>query len=157
MTTSIDQLKVLAPEESERADLRQLVSALAPERTQQAKLIGPDGDELPLPENVYEAFREVVTAMSRGLAVTVTPLHTMLTTQQAADMLNVSRPTLVKLLEDGQIPYEQRSRHRRVRLADVLDYEQRSRRQRTAMLDEMARDAEEDGSAYDDIGFMHTR
>ena len=93
-------------------------------------------------------LRDVVFAMSRGLAITVAPQHTILTTSEAAHLLGVSRPTLVRLLEAGEIPYEQPNRHRRVRLADLLAYQDRSRRARAAGLDEMVRDGE-DGGLYD--------
>jgi excisionase family DNA binding protein len=67
-----------------------------------------------------------------------------LTTQEAADLLNVSRPTLVRLLTDGEIAYTMRGRHRRVLLRDILDYSERSRTERRSALDQMAADAEDD-------------
>ena len=85
------------------------------------------------------------------------PLHAVLTTQQAADMLNVSRPTLVKLLGEGAITYEQVGRHRRIRLADLLDYQKRSRHDRKSMLDELTRVASEDGTADSVDDFVQTR
>jgi excisionase family DNA binding protein len=72
-------------------------------------------------------------------------VHTTLTTSQAAHILGISRPTLVRLLESGEIPYEQPARHRRVRLADILAYQQRARRARATALDEMVRISEEAG------------
>ncbi|HJP78745.1 MAG TPA: helix-turn-helix domain-containing protein [Pseudonocardiaceae bacterium] len=90
-------------------------------------------------------LREVVQAMSYGLAVTVAPHQTVVTTSEAAQMLGISRPTLVRLLEAGEIPFEQPGRHRRIRLADVLAYQARARRARAAHLDEMVRVSEEDG------------
>ncbi len=70
---------------------------------------------------------------------------TMLTTQEAADLLNISRPTLVRLLADGEIGYTMRGRHRRVMLRDVLDYRERTRRERRHVLDRLAAEAEDDG------------
>lgn len=157
MTSAVEQHTVLPPEEPRSADLQRLASALNTNSDGRAKLVGPDGSELTIPDEVHAVLREVVTAMSQGQAVSVAPLNSMLTTQQAADMLNISRPTLVKLLESGEIPFEKRSYHRRVRLSDVLDYERRSRRERDAILDEMTRTAAEDGTDDDEIGFMHTR
>lgn len=72
----------------------------------------------------------------------------VLSTSEAADIVGVSRPTLVRLLESGEIPFEQPGRHRRVRLADVLAYRERARRQRSAALDQMVADAE-DARLYD--------
>ena len=82
--------------------------------------------------SVREGLATFVDALSRGEAVRVEPVATMLTTSQAADLLNISRMTLVKLLEDGRIPYEQPSVHRLVRLADVLAYKEERSRKRAA-------------------------
>ncbi len=79
------------------------------------------------------------------MAVSIAPHNTMLTTQEAADLLNISRPTLVRLLVDGEIPFTKRGRHRRVMLRDVLDYQERTRRERRQTLDDMAAQAEESG------------
>ncbi|MPY98993.1 MAG: helix-turn-helix domain-containing protein [Actinophytocola sp.] len=97
---------------------------------------------------MFEVLRDVVKSLADGLAITVAPTHTVLTTSEAADLLGVSRPTLVRLLESGEIPYEQPARHRKVRLDDVLAYQQRMQRARAAGLDEMVRDAE-DAGMYD--------
>ena len=86
---------------------------------------------------VFEVLRDVVDAMAQGQAVTIAPVHQRLTTQEAADLLGVSRPTVVKLLESGEIPFEQPGRHRRVRLADVLAYRERASVERRGALDRM--------------------
>ena len=83
--------------------------------------------------------------MADGEAVTIASVHQRLTTQEAADLLGVSRPTLVKLLESGEIPFEQPGRHRRVRLTDVLSYRQRRSIQRRESLDRMIEIADESG------------
>lgn len=108
-------------------------------------LIAADGSRIELPDELYEVLHAVVTALAEGLAITVAPTHTVLTTSEAADLLGVSRPTLVRLLEAGEIPYERPGRHRRVRLDDVLAYQQRAQRARAAGLDTMVRDAEDSG------------
>ncbi|MER7081391.1 DNA binding domain-containing protein, excisionase family [Saccharopolyspora kobensis] len=86
-------------------------------------LITRDGSRIDLPDELYDVLHDVVYALSRGLAITVAPRHTVLTTGEAAELLGVSRPTLVRLLESGEIPYEQPGRHRRIRLDDLLAYE----------------------------------
>lgn len=121
------------------------VAALTRSGSETAALVAPDGTHLDLPAEIFEVLREVVFAMSQGLAITVAPQHTVLTTSEAAHVLGVSRPTLVRLLEAGEIPYEQPNRHRRVRLADLLAYQDRSRRARAAGLDEMVRGGEDSG------------
>jgi excisionase family DNA binding protein len=100
---------------------------------------------LVLPPEVFEVLRDVVAAMASGQAVTIAPVHQRLTTQEAADLLGISRPTLVKLLDGGEIPYEQPGRHRRVRLADVLAYQQHRSAQRREALDEMVEIADQSG------------
>ncbi|MCK2236323.1 MULTISPECIES: helix-turn-helix domain-containing protein [unclassified Crossiella] len=153
MTTILDAQTVLPPDKGDPA-LTSLVTALS-EGT--ASLTGPDGAQLPLPAEVYRVLHGVVTAMSQGLAVTIAPHNTQMTTQEAADLLDISRPTLVRLLTDGEIPFHLRGRHRRVLLADVLDYQERSRERRRTTLDEMTRTANEDGSDRTAEEFIRTR
>ena len=116
-----------------------------------ALLLGPDGQQVELPEQVYKALLNVVKAMSKRQAIAVVPIEKNLTTQDAADFLGISRPTLIKQLESGAIPYEKLpgSRHRRILLSDLLDYQSRKREQRRELFRKMTRDAEEDG-LYDD-------
>nr|MDT0660988.1 helix-turn-helix domain-containing protein [Micromonospora sp. DSM 115978] len=100
----------------------------------------------PAPQLVYaNTSRRSGCFESHALAISIAPHNTMLTTQEAADLLNISRPTLVRLLTDGEIPHTMRGRHRRVMLRDILDYRDRTRRERRQRLDQMAADAEEDG------------
>lgn len=150
MTATLEQHTLLPPPEGELEDLAAVL------RTS-AKLVGPDGTEIELRGELYEALREVVAALSQGLAISIVPHSKLLTTQQAADMLGVSRPTLVRLLEDGEIPFDRRGRHRRVRVADVVAYRERARVERRAALAEMTRLAVSDDS-YDTVdGFPPTR
>jgi excisionase family DNA binding protein len=114
------------------------------EKPARARLVGPDGSQIDIPDELYRVLYDVVTALSHGLAISIAPHNMMLTTQEAADLLNVSRPTLVRLLTDGEIPYTMRGRHRRVMLRDILDYRDRTRRERREALDQMAADAEDD-------------
>jgi excisionase family DNA binding protein len=132
---------VLPP--AETGGLTELLAAMRAEPSRGPALLGPDGIRLELPAEAYRVLREVLEAMAQGLAVTVIPQHTMLTTQEAADMLGISRPTLVKLLDSDHLPYEQRGRHRRLRLVDVLEYQRATRTSRRKRLDALVRDAEE--------------
>lgn len=94
---------------------------------------GP-GDRVELPVEIYRALRQVVEALRQGLAVTVAPQTLTLTTQQAADLLGVSRPTVIRLLEEGVIPFERTGTHRRIMLRDLLAYRERRRSQQYAAL-----------------------
>lgn len=101
----------------------------------QCFLSGPEpGDQVEIPSSVYRVLRQVVGAMREGLAVTIAPQTQTLTTQQAADLLGVSRPTLVKLLDTGRIPYERVGTHRRVLLKDLLEYRNKRREEQYAAL-----------------------
>lgn len=141
MSASTLEHTVLPPAES----LDELVAMLRTASTAEPSttLSGPNGQHLILPAAVFEVLRDIVEAMAAGQAVTIAPVHQRLTTQEAADLLGVSRPTLVKLVEAGDIPFEQPGRHRRVRLADVLAYRERSSLERRAALDRMVEIADE--------------
>lgn len=105
------------------------------------RLVGPGGDELEIPASVLDGLRRVAAAVAAGQAVTVAPHDLELTTQEAADLLHVSRPHLIKLLERGDVTYHRTSddprAHRRVLLRHVLDYRQRRRQDRRERLKEL--------------------
>jgi len=106
-----------------------------------------DGTERELPPELFEVLEQVVSALANGNGVTVAPYGMQLTTQEAADYLGISRPTLVKLLVSGEIAHEMRGRHRRVTLRDLVEYQDRSSVERRSTLSEMAREGLETGMA----------
>jgi excisionase family DNA binding protein len=83
--------------------------------------------------------------LREGKVITVVPQTQRLTTQEAADFLGISRPTLVKLLDQEKIPYDQPGRHRRIMFSDLLRYVEQRREERTAALDRMTEDASSAG------------
>ena len=108
-------------------------------------LLGPDGERVALPSEVYCVLRQVVDVMRQGKATLIAPQGLLLTTQEAADFLGISRPTLVKLLETGAIAFSKPNRHRRVRLQDLIDFQRRRRMERRDTLNRMTKEASELG------------
>lgn len=91
------------------------------------RLLIEDHESIVVPQGVVGVIRMAVEAFSRGLAVSVIPQSQVLTTQQAAELLGISRPTLIRMLDAGRIPYQQAGTHRRLFLEDVLQYREERR------------------------------
>lgn len=111
-------------------------------------LLGPNGERIELPTAAVEALRMLIDAMATGQSVTLLSHDEQLTTQQVADLLQVSRPHLIKLLERDEIPFYRVGTHRRIKIEDVLAYRDRRRAERKAGLDELARLSEELPGGY---------
>lgn len=144
--TITTESKTYLPEEEVAGRFAELVTAL---EASSGAALTINGETIDLPPAVAEALLQVVDAMRRGLAVTVAPQDQRLTTQEAADMLGISRPTLVRMLEAGEIPFEKVRRHRRLFLTDVLEFRERQRRAANEALSDMVADAQAMGT-YDD-------
>ncbi|MER5989998.1 helix-turn-helix domain-containing protein [Streptomyces viridosporus] len=98
---------------------------------------GATDEALVLPRPVAEIFASMLAALANGQGVQIMPVDAVLTTQQAADMLNVSRPYLIGLLESGEIPYKLVGRHRRIRFADLRQYLREDDAKRKEAADEL--------------------
>lgn len=131
--------------EAERGALDAIERALRPAADQRAEIVGPDGTRTELPESLHAVLVRASHELRHGRGVSILPVGLELTTQQAADLVNVSRPFLIRLLEAGQIPCHRVGTHRRIRLDDVLAYRRRRSQERRAMLADMAAETQELG------------
>lgn len=147
----------LCPEEAMRADraelpeLREFVRRLdqmIQNGVEGATLLGSNGEEVAVPPAVFRALKLVARGMAAGVALSVVRHGKEITTQEAADMLYVSRPHLVKLLDEGTIPHRRVGTHRRVRIEDVLTYATDRAERRREELDELTRLSEEAEGKY---------
>lgn len=128
--------------ESEEVQIRELNRLL---QLGTPALIGADGERLGLPDAVYRLLKDIVRNMQLGRAIVLVPENQQLTTQRAADLLGVSRPHLIKLLEAGELAYHKAGSHRRIYLTDLTAYQKRRDVERKAALDRIAKDAFESG------------
>jgi len=102
-----------------------------------------DGEKIVLPFGAIKLLIELLSQMALGNAVTLIPIHKDLTTQEAADLLNVSRPYLIKLLEKGKIPFEKVGSHRRIKAEDLFKYQSELAQNKKAALDELSQQAQD--------------
>lgn len=107
-------------------------------------------EPIELPAGAVTLLLEILEAMAAGRGVTLIPENAELTTVQAADILNVSRPFLIKLLEEGAISYRLVGTHRRIRMDDVTAYKERIDRDRHAALDKLVEEAQRENMGYDE-------
>ncbi|MGO1051584.1 helix-turn-helix domain-containing protein [Crossiella sp. CA198] len=99
--------------------------------------VAEDGEELIVPRAAVELFARILAHMAAGQGVSVVPTNAELTTQQAADLLNVSRPYLIGLLDAGEIDYRKVGKHRRIRVTSLLGYLRRDDQRRREAADEL--------------------
>lgn len=111
---------------------------------------GKSSEIITLPTGVLQLLMHILSQMAHGNAVSIIPVHSELTTQQAADLLNVSRPFLVTLLEEGKIPFRRVGSKRRVLAKDILHYKQNIDKKRLDVLAELANEAQKHNMGYDE-------
>jgi len=110
----------------------------------EAKIRVVDGEQdITVPVSAMRMLVDILAHMAEGEAMMLIPQHAELTTQQAADFLNVSRPFFVKLLEEGKLNFHKVGSHRRVYFRDLVSYKEQSMDERSKVLDELAKQAQE--------------
>jgi excisionase family DNA binding protein len=102
-----------------------------------------------LPTSALRLLVDILAELADGNAVKVVPVHAELTTQEAADLLNVSRPHLIKLLEDGQLLFHRTGKHRRVRFADLMQFKESRDQASDRAMEELSRQSQELGMGYE--------
>jgi excisionase family DNA binding protein len=125
-TLARETSRLLAPRMRSKNPLRLRVGAAPKEET------------IELPASAVKMLVRILEEMARGNAVTLIPVHAELTTQEAADMLNISRPSLIQLLDEGKIDYRKVGTHRRVRFEALMRFKRGADAERRAALDELA-------------------
>lgn len=131
-----------APQELE--SVRNLMDLFLSEARPPA-LVDERGKRMELPKPVYELLVKVATALQEDKVISLVPETQELTTQAAANLLGVSRPHVVKLIEEGKLPCHKVGAHRRIRMKDLLEFQRLRDHDRRDALDELARRAQEAG------------
>jgi excisionase family DNA binding protein len=155
MTTAAFNRTVLPDEKEINAAVessRQLAAFLSTKfETQRIELVDEtqQREVIELPTFALRLLGEILSELALGNAVKVVPIHAELTTQEGADMLNVSRPHLVKLLDEGALPHTKTGRHRRIKFADLMTYKQQRDQASYTAMDELAAQAQELGMGYE--------
>jgi excisionase family DNA binding protein len=148
-----DSLRELAPTDSEvaiaQASSKVLASYLQNRGTNKTIAIATNETTVSIPISAFRLLVDILEQMAQGNAVTLIPQQAELTTQEAAELLKVSRPYLVTLLESRAIPFRKVGKHRRVLYQDILAYKEKINNQRMQVLAELAAQAQELNMGYE--------
>lgn len=146
------QFEPIAPSDAEQETAKisaQKLATVLGKKSKKSDLRFTVEEELvSIPQSAAKMLLEILSQMAQGRAIVLIPAHAELTTQEAADALNVSRPFLVKLLEEGKLPYRKVGSHRRVRFSDLMSYRERSKIERLKALEELQKDAQDKDLGY---------
>lgn len=138
----------IAPVQPDAAEVKAAVEALPrvtsylathPESMLRLAVVDDAAEQLVVPRGAVELLGRILAHMAAGQGVSVVSAHAELTTQQAADLLNVSRPFLIGLLDSGAIKYRKVGKHRRVNVGSLLAYMARDEQERRDAADELTR------------------
>lgn len=154
MTTAVNRTALPDEKEMNAAveSSRQLAAFLSTKvETLRIELVNENQQRevIELPTFALRLLGEILNELALGNAVKVVPIHAELTTQEGADMLNVSRPHLVKLLDEGALPHTKAGRHRRIKFADLMAYKEQRDQASYAAMEELAAQAQELGMGYE--------
>ncbi|MDA8346287.1 MAG: helix-turn-helix domain-containing protein [Thermaerobacter sp.] len=140
-TETFEHLVAARPDEAPR--IRELSRKLADDHKEAHYFLSDsDGKGLEIPPSVFRILVRAVRDLSLGRSVAIIHYDQQLTTQQAADILNVSRPHLIKLVEDGKLPYHMVGTHRRIRMGDLLAFKEARDSERRSALRELRKVSE---------------
>lgn len=114
-----------------------------------AKLVGESGEEVEIPASAFNALQLIAEGLAQGQSIALIPRGKELTTQQAAEILRVSRPHVVSLIKKGELPHHMVGTHRRIKADDILAYKAARDRRRRESLDELTRLSEETEGGYE--------
>jgi excisionase family DNA binding protein len=142
--TQTDPISISEPQAGQIRELRRLI------QRGDAKLVGPDGHQVAIPAPVHDLLLMILKDLQAGKAISIVPEPQQLTTQRAANILGVSRPFLVRLVENGDISFHMVGSHRRIYLRDLLDYKRLRDVARHEAINNMAR-AEMEAGTYDKV------
>lgn len=152
--TAVKTYETIVPTKTETALAEQTMKTLMPyiksTKHPMFELLakGQQRKPVPIPDSALRLLVDILSQMAKGNAVTLIPVHAELTTQEAADMLNVSRPYLVELLEQRKIPHHKVGTRRRVFVNDLLHYKEKIDKARLKTLEELAEQAQELDMGY---------
>ena len=149
MSTALAMHEPVAPTDEESLLARDSSRQLSGLTKHDLRVRLPDTNEdVTLPASAVRLLVQLLSEMAEGNAVTLIPIHAELTTQRAGDFLGVSRPFLVKLLEEGKLPFRKVGTHRRVLFKDLMNYKREIDEKRLKTLEELAAQAQELDMGY---------
>lgn len=102
--------------------IKQLKKLISKAENKELQISTSNGESIALPNSVTDIFRTVINVIAQGKGISLIPVAEEVTTTQGAEILNISRPYLMRLIENGEIPYHQVGTHKRINLQDLLEY-----------------------------------
>jgi excisionase family DNA binding protein len=141
---------VFRPAQGDESQMARLDAALrgAARNSQRLEIVLSDGQLMTLPDGIQQALALVAREMATGNGVAVVPVHHELTTHEAAGVLHVSRPHLIRMLDEGRLPSRKVGTHRRIRFDDVMAYRAREEAEREALLARIAQESQHLGLEF---------